>query len=78
MDDFNEKSRWLTSDYGRFGVLTIQSFQPRLSKPLIDQIDQALADHYGLSDEQLDLVVNFDVKYRLGLVAEEEQELAAV
>jgi hypothetical protein len=78
MDDFNEKARWLTSDYGRFGVLTIQSFQPRLSKPLIDRIDQALAKHYGLTDEQLDLVVNFDVKYRLGLAAEEEQELASV
>jgi Eco57I restriction-modification methylase len=74
MDDFRDRSRWLTSDYGKFGVLTIQSFQPRLSKPLIDQIDQALAVHYGLSDEQVDLLINFDIKYRLGLAVGEEQD----
>jgi hypothetical protein len=74
MDDLNEKSRWLTSDYGRHGVLTIQSFQPRLSKPIIDEIDRALATHYHLTDEQLDFIVNFDFKYRIG--ADEQMTVA--
>jgi hypothetical protein len=66
MDDFQEHSRVITGDYGEFGVLRIQSFQPRLSKAIIDKIDCVLARHYGLTDEELDFVVNFDVKYRMG------------
>ena len=36
------------------------------SKPIMDEIDRALARHYGLSDEELDFVINYDVKYRMG------------
>ena len=75
MDDLNQKSRWLTSDYGRHGVLTIQSFQPRLSKAIIDEIDRALVDHYNLTDSELDFIINFDFKYRMG-EQEEAQESA--
>lgn len=28
--------------------------------------------HYGLTAEELDFVVNYDIKYRLGRAAEEE------
>jgi hypothetical protein len=35
------------------------------SKRLIDEIDRRLASLYGLSDEELDFVVNFDAKFRL-------------
>ncbi len=35
-------------------------------KPIIDEIDRALARHYGLSDEELDFIINYDVKYRMG------------
>jgi hypothetical protein len=66
MDDFHANSRTLTSDYGKHGVLNIQSFQPRLSKPIIDEIDEVLARHYSLSDKELDFIKSFDVKYRLG------------
>lgn len=66
MADFNEHSKWITSDYGKHGVLTIQSFQPRLSKPIIDEIDRALAAHYGLDADELDFILSFDAKYRLG------------
>jgi len=31
-----------------------------------------LAGHYGLSAEELDFVVNYDIKYRLGRAAGEE------
>ena len=66
MKDFKKNSRVITNDYGKHGVLSIQSFQPRLSKPLIDEIDRALARHYGLNDEELDFIINYDVKYRMG------------
>ncbi|HZT97746.1 MAG TPA: hypothetical protein VFB34_13000, partial [Chloroflexota bacterium] len=35
------------------------------SKPLIDEADAALAPLFGLSAEELDLVQNYDVKYRI-------------
>ncbi len=64
--DFDDNSRMLTSNYGNRGVLHIQSFQPRLSKPIIDKIDRVLAKHYGFTDEELDFIINFDIKYRIG------------
>ncbi len=36
------------------------------SKPIIDKVDRMLADHYGLTDEELDFIVNYDIKYRMG------------
>jgi hypothetical protein len=40
------------------------NFQVSKSKPIIDEIDQVLAKHYNLSQEELDLVINYDIKYR--------------
>lgn len=72
MVDFDNNSKYLTADYGKHGILTIQSFQPRLSKPIIDKIDTVLAKHYGFTDEELDFIINYDIKYRMGKVAAEE------
>ena len=38
----------------------------------MDQIDRALASHYGFSDEQLDFIINYDAKYRLGPNGDDE------
>jgi hypothetical protein len=35
------------------------------AKPVLDAIDRLLASHYGLDDEALDFVLNYDIKYRL-------------
>ncbi|MCK9363520.1 MAG: hypothetical protein M0P74_07975 [Syntrophales bacterium] len=43
-----------------------QVFAPRLSKPVIDEIDKVLAQHYGFTDEELDFIINYDIKYRMG------------
>ncbi|MBI2311414.1 MAG: hypothetical protein HYU77_02805 [Betaproteobacteria bacterium] len=32
---------------------------------IVDEIDRALAQHYGISAEQLVFVVNYDIKYRM-------------
>ena len=50
------------------GVLTqFDSFYPALSKGIIDDIDRQLAKHYGLTDKELDFIINYDFKYRMGL-----------
>ena len=36
------------------------------SKPIIDEVDRVLARHYGLTDEELDFIINYDIKYRMG------------
>lgn len=53
-------SLWRTSG------LLIDSLDSRPLKPLIDEIDEALASHYRFVDDELDLIVNYDVKYRVG------------
>ena len=38
----------------------------RKSKGIIDELDRALAKHYSFSVEELDFVMNYEIKYRLG------------
>jgi hypothetical protein len=40
--------------------------RPSISKPIIDKIDSVLAEHYGFTDEELDFIINYDIKYRMG------------
>ena len=47
-------------------TLTVQHIYPVRSKPIIDEIDRALAAHYGFTDEELDFIINYDIKYRMG------------
>jgi len=57
------------------GRVEYDEFNPRLSKPIIDEIDRVLAQHYGFSDAELDFIINYDIKYRMGAaVAESEDE----
>ena len=59
------------------GVLTeFDSFYPMRSKPILDEIDCVLAKHYGFTDEELDFIINYDIKYRMGdqLLEEEGEE----
>jgi len=64
--DYERNSRMLEVNYEGLGRMTIQCIYPKLSKPIIDQIDRALAEHYGFTDEELDFIVNYDIKYRMG------------
>ena len=72
MADFKNNSIFLERNDKRSGLMKIQSFQPRLSKSVIDKIDTALAKHYGFSEEELDFIINYDIKYRMGKELEED------
>ena len=43
-------------------------------KHIIDEIDVVLAQHYGFTPEELDFIINYDIKYRLGRGAGDEDE----
>ena len=47
-------------------TLTVQCIIPKHSKTLLDEIDTVLARHYGFTEEELDFIINYDIKYRLG------------
>ena len=44
------------------------------SKTIINEVDELLARCYGLTEEELDFIVNYDIKYRLGRETEKEEE----
>jgi Eco57I restriction-modification methylase len=48
------------------GPIRYQEFYAKPVKPLLDEIDEALAKHYRLSDEELDFILSYDLKYRIG------------
>jgi hypothetical protein len=43
-------------------------------KRSIDAIDQLLAKGFDLTDQELDFIVNYDIKYRLGADADDNEE----
>jgi hypothetical protein len=61
MEDFKRNSFVSTR-----GASEFQQFKWDKAKPIIDKIDKVLAQHYGLTDEELDFIINYDIKYRMG------------
>ena len=49
------------------------AYNKKQSKPIIDEIDKVLAKHYGFTDEELDFIINYDIKYRMGDELNEEE-----
>jgi len=41
------------------------NFDVQQAKPLIDEIDHLLAENYGLSEDELDFILNYDIKFRV-------------
>ena len=48
------------------GCVTYDQYWISKSKPIIDEIDELLAKHYGFTEEELDFIINYDIKYRMG------------
>ena len=72
MQDIKKNSTRLRADYKTTGKVEYDQFYPRNSKGVMDEIDQVLARHYNFTDEELDFIVNYDIKYRLGADVDEE------
>jgi hypothetical protein len=43
------------------------------SKQILDDIDCVLAQHYGFTEEELDFIINYDIKYRMGVDADDQE-----
>ncbi len=48
------------------GKVIYDEYYPKSSKHIIDKIDIVIAEHYGFTEEELDFIINYDIKYRMG------------
>lgn len=76
--DLAKKGKALFSDYERNKYkkntyyqttgrnVIYYEYYPKLSKSLIDIIDEAIAPHYRFTPEEVDFIINFDIKFRMG------------
>ena len=71
LSDLQRNSTMLVREQKQTGHTETQLFKIQKSKPMINNIDRALARHYGFTEEELDFIINYDIKYRMGKDAEE-------
>lgn len=66
MKDLRKNARRKVAVYKATGQVEYDEFVQKLSKNIIDKIDTVLARHYKFSPEELDFIINYDIKYRMG------------
>ncbi len=64
--DMRAKSKRRVYQYKSTGKVEYDEFYLKLSKSIVDGIDGVLAKHYGFTEEELDFIINYDIKYRMG------------
>ncbi|MFM6272055.1 MAG: Eco57I restriction-modification methylase domain-containing protein, partial [Dolichospermum sp.] len=62
MIDLQTNSFRRECNYKTTGKVIYDEYYPKLSKPIIDEIDKILAEHYGFTEEELDFIINYDIK----------------
>jgi len=72
MSRIEETSHISSGSYAIGGSVRYQKFKPRSAKDLFDEVDRRLAQYYGFTLEELDFILNYDIKYRLGRDSNEE------
>ncbi len=66
MDDLESKSERQSINLQSGDVITYAEYFGSKSKDIIDDIDRLLAEHYGFNEQQLDFIINYDIKFRMG------------
>ena len=64
--DLENNKKRVTTNSERSGEIVQDFYFARLSKPIVDKIDTLLAEHYGFTQEELDFIIIYDIKYRMG------------
>ncbi|HET6883210.1 MAG TPA: DNA methyltransferase [Pirellulales bacterium] len=68
----DETSQTGAATYAVGGAVRYQRFRPKFAKSLFDEGDRILASHYNLTAEELDFIINYDIKYRMGRDAQDD------
>ncbi|MBI4557262.1 MAG: Eco57I restriction-modification methylase domain-containing protein, partial [Candidatus Hydrogenedentes bacterium] len=74
MTSFKRHKSRKECQYKTTGKVVYDEFYPGLSKPIIDAIDTTLAQHYGFTEEELDFIINYDIKYRMGRDNDDDED----
>jgi hypothetical protein len=74
LTDIKHNSFMLTRIQKQTGETQTQSFKIASSKSIIDEIDIALSKHFGFTSEELDFIINYDIKYRMGKELDNAEE----
>lgn len=72
MTDYTVNSRRKIVNYKKTGIVEYDEFDLKSSKKILDEIDKILAKHFGFTPEELDFIINYDIKFRMGKELEEE------
>ena len=48
------------------GAQNTVNYKKIYSKDVMDKIDSILMEHYNFTEEELDFIINYDIKYRMG------------
>ena len=67
MESYRSHAIRKETKYKTTGKVIYDEFYPRHSKAIIDKIDMLLAKHYGFTEKEMDYIINYDIKYRMGL-----------
>ena len=68
-EDYQKHSHVKERSYskkGRSFTMQKQHFFIKFSKSIIDEIDKVLAKYFCFTEEELDFIINYDIKYRMG------------
>ncbi len=76
-EDYLRNSHNIKRNYSKKGrnfTMEKQHFFIKKSKLIIDEIDLTLSKYYNFTEEELDFIINYDIKYRMGKDLEEDEE----
>ena len=73
MKRLEQTSELGSATYNVGGAVSFQKFKPKTAKALFDEVDRVLGKQYLFTDEELDFIINYDIKYRMGQDGGEEE-----
>lgn len=71
MQELQDNASFVDAKY-RTGDVRFAQYTPALSRHTIIEIDKVIASHMQITDEELDFIINYDIKFRLGDEINEE------
>jgi hypothetical protein len=74
MVNLRRNSKRRVYNYAQTGLVEYDEFYPSKSKEEIDPIDKTLGEHFGFNAQELDHIINFDIKYRMGQGMEDNDD----
>lgn len=72
MLDLRNNSIWAERRY-QGNISKFQKFFPKHSRSIIEEIDEAISKYYDFTEEELEFIKNYDLKYRIGKDEEDEE-----